>query len=244
MQREATCPLGHINPTGARFCGECGAELDAAPDDEVAKTCPNGHALDFPSPFCPTCGAAVDPQPASSIDPVPVPVPPPPDDASSPLEEEPDRLEEEAVRTAAPSGRPRGVLVVGLVVVLALIGAWALIERASEEPDGEVATVEEDVQIPRLTAAARECASLSGRDAVTVSEDGSALVIDMQNEDDTEGFEQAVCVFVELETSEATIAKVDGTTALMGVRTADESGLHYEWTYHPDNGLDMVIEEA
>jgi hypothetical protein len=31
---------------------------------------------------------------------------------------------------------------------------------------------------------------------------------------------------------------------MMGQQTAQESGLNYRWSYHPDNGLNMVITDS
>ena len=30
----------------------------------------------------------------------------------------------------------------------------------------------------------------------------------------------------------------------MGVQDAEDDGLAYSWSYHPDNGVDLVIEYA
>jgi hypothetical protein len=28
---------------------------------------------------------------------------------------------------------------------------------------------------------------------------------------------------------------------MMGTQDADNNGIHYSWSYHPDNGVNMVI---
>jgi hypothetical protein len=53
----------------------------------------------------------------------------------------------------------------------------------------------------------------------------------------------SVCVFDTLETPQSIIAAVDSTTAAMGVQLADDGDLHYSGSYHPDNGLNMVITD-
>jgi len=47
-----TCPNGHVVPVGAKFCPQCGAEVEPP-----AATCPNGHPVPPGARFCPECGA-------------------------------------------------------------------------------------------------------------------------------------------------------------------------------------------
>ena len=49
------------------------------------------------------------------------------------------------------------------------------------------------------------------------------------------------CVFQHLGTPSSITAKVDSTTAMMGEQSATHDGISYSWSYHPDNGLNMVI---
>lgn len=50
----ATCASGHENPTGQRFCGECGI---ATPS--TLTVCPHGHPAPKGQPYCGDCGAPV-----------------------------------------------------------------------------------------------------------------------------------------------------------------------------------------
>ena len=41
---------------------------------------------------------------------------------------------------------------------------------------------------------------------------------------------------------DSVIARLDSTSALMGQQEATWSDLIARWTFHPDNGLDIIIE--
>ena len=57
------------------------------------------------------------------------------------------------------------------------------------------------------------------------------------------GVKAIACMFVQLKTSEALVSNLDSTTAMMGRQSAEDHGLKYEWSYHPDNGINMTITE-
>jgi hypothetical protein len=67
-------------------------------------------------------------------------------------------------------------------------------------------------------------------------------MIDTESENGS--LDAAVCVFEKIATPQSVIAAVDSTTAMMGVQQADQGELHYSWSYHPDNGLNMIITDA
>jgi hypothetical protein len=55
--------------------------------------------------------------------------------------------------------------------------------------------------------------------------------------------EQAVCILGMLGTPSAILAQMDSTRALDGRQEGSWAGFKASWTYHPDAGLDMIIEE-
>lgn len=60
-----------------------------------------------------------------------------------------------------------------------------------------------------------------------------------------EDFTDVACLTVELDTPEYIVAQIEGTTAMMGRQSEEDTdGITYDWSYHPDNGLDMVIHEG
>lgn len=52
------------------------------------------------------------------------------------------------------------------------------------------------------------------------------------------------CLFNELGTPQAIVAEMDSTTAMMGRQEAEADGINYAWSYHPDNGIDMVLTDS
>ena len=77
---------------------------------------------------------------------------------------------------------------------------------------------------------------------MTSADEGRSSLIDTRSE---YGDPAAMdCVLRELDTPESVQAQIARTTSMMGVQEADHEGLHYSWTYHPDNGVNMTIEVA
>ena len=55
-------------------------------------------------------------------------------------------------------------------------------------------------------------------------------------------FEDLACVLLELETPDSVINRIDSTRALDGRQTGTWEDYSASWGYHPDSGLDIVIE--
>lgn len=52
------------------------------------------------------------------------------------------------------------------------------------------------------------------------------------------------CVLVDYaDVSDAALGKMQGTRALDGRQTARWTGFEASWTYHPDDGINLVLEE-
>lgn len=76
-------------------------------------------------------------------------------------------------------------------------------------------------------------------------DDGEAMSINTRSIDTggDAGIDGLVCVFILLDVPERIVTQMDSTTAMMGVRTATDDSFTYEWTYHPDNGLNVLIAD-
>lgn len=82
-------------------------------------------------------------------------------------------------------------------------------------------------------------------DAGEVVDDGRTIVLDMRGEEIFSGdlsYEDVVCVLDELGVPDSVHMKMGATRSVDG-RLSDSWG-HYEvsWTYHPDDGLDVLVE--
>lgn len=90
-----------------------------------------------------------------------------------------------------------------------------------------------------LSAAARRCATGG------LGDGGRSLSLDMQGEDFGSGdlpFEKVMCALEELGVTDAVRDKMGSTTSMDGRVEDSWAGLDASWKYHPDNGLDVVVE--
>ncbi len=75
-----------------------------------------------------------------------------------------------------------------------------------------------------------------------IGDDGNTLIVDGEG-DDSDGlsFANTVCVMVNLDVPDSTIAKIEGTRALDGTQSDTYDDITVQWSYHPDNGLDLIF---
>lgn len=96
-------------------------------------------------------------------------------------------------------------------------------------------------QLTPMQNALSLCDSGPGKDTLEGGDDGHTIIV---STGPGGSFAGARCVMRALGAGDAVLAQVDSTTALAGAQDADSGGVHYHWTYHPDNGLDMVITDS
>jgi hypothetical protein len=92
----------------------------------------------------------------------------------------------------------------------------------------------------RFEAAYAQCGD-AGK-TLTSADENTTLIIDTGSERGS--LVAMTCVLNHLQTSQAIRAQMDATTAMMGVQDAEEDGITYKWSYHPDNGVNMVIKDT
>jgi hypothetical protein len=83
--------------------------------------------------------------------------------------------------------------------------------------------------------------------AGTLADEDKTLVIDMMGQDYGSGtatFADIECVLDELGAPQSIVAKMGSTRALDGMQTANWSDYEATWTYHPDDGLDVILTQA
>lgn len=96
---------------------------------------------------------------------------------------------------------------------------------------------------PTLTSTVEECVLPES----ALMDDGASLMLDGEGEDDLVSaagklsIDQLGCALIELETPESTITKMSQTRALDGMQSDADENFEYTWTYHPDDGLDVII---
>ena len=144
------------------------------------------------------------------------------------------------------SQRPRRPLLIagvaGAVLVAGAAGfALGRSTASGNESPIEAAEAAAASQV-RLEAAYDSCYRRDSGGTLTLADGGESIVVDTGSK---YGSTAAMdCVLAELGTKQSIIAQMGRTTAMMGVQDAEDDGLAYSWSYHPDNGVNMVIEYA
>ena len=77
---------------------------------------------------------------------------------------------------------------------------------------------------------------------ITVEDEGQTLLVQGGDQFSTPAV--GFCVLDALDAPASTTSKIEGTTAMMGRQTDEFDGYEITWSYHPDTGLDMIIEGA
>ena len=85
------------------------------------------------------------------------------------------------------------------------------------------------------------CRAPSG---VTVSDGGKSLIINGMGEDYSGAtIYDTACVLTEIGTPSYILSNMETTNSLMGRQSAEFDGIVVSWSYHPDNGLDVVANK-
>lgn len=130
-----------------------------------------------------------------------------------------------------------GLLAVGLAAALGLV-------LMNDDPDdsgsraSDVQSETSEAPMSPLRPAWLACRDFDEDGTVELTDEDQSIVIDTGQYGSVVA---ADCILDNLEVSEAIRSQMDHTTAMMGVQTADQDGLAYQWSYHPDNGLSMTI---
>lgn len=91
--------------------------------------------------------------------------------------------------------------------------------------------------------AAVEACGLEFSSYASVGDGGDSVVLDMEGEEDIFGlgYYDVMCVLGELDLPDSAESLMLSTSALDGRQTADWDNLSASWTYHPDEGLDVIV---
>lgn len=77
---------------------------------------------------------------------------------------------------------------------------------------------------------------------IYIGDSGKSLLMDGEGETSYGAPSSDVwCVLEALDVPESTVAQMEKTSSLMGVVSDSWDGISAEWTYHPDNGFDVVL---
>lgn len=101
----------------------------------------------------------------------------------------------------------------------------------------------------QLTDAAGACSSTAGQDLVP-GDGGESISIRASSVDASNSPRTtpelvtmtSLCVLDELDVPDSVTSKVEATTSMDGRQADSWDGFDLSWTYHPDNGLEIIIE--
>jgi hypothetical protein len=136
------------------------------------------------------------------------------------------------------------LMVVAAVVVLAAGAIGFFIGRGSTvdaRADVLAAASEAAPQGLHLRTAFDSCSPRDIDNTLSIVDEDTSIVVDTRSEyRSPAGMD---CVLSELDVPESILAQIGRTTSMMGVQDADHDGFHLSWSYHPDNGVNMVITD-
>lgn len=87
--------------------------------------------------------------------------------------------------------------------------------------------------------------SICNGSTLTAADSGHTVIVDTKPGGGfSGGTDDLVCMLDALHTPDRVVHEMETTTALMGRQSEQADGLSYEWSYHPDNGLDLTISDG
>jgi hypothetical protein len=192
--------------------------------------CPNGHENEDGKAFCGDCGSPLE-------------------NASPPeavTHSETQSLASDAAPAPTASKKSPAVswgVVVVVVGVVGLVIAAIAISRGGDDAGG-AATPTLAVDQTRFENAYAGCGVTS--ESITVADAGDSLILDGPPDGSARMdvfLQDLACVIDALGVPDFVVHNMENTTSLMGLQEASWDGIHAQWSYHPDNGLDLVLTE-
>lgn len=136
--------------------------------------------------------------------------------------------------------RRRGLPVAAAALLLTM--GLAACGGVDKEEAAAAASASAAAQETRLAAAYDDCTGQDSGNTLSLEDDDATIVIDTGSKyGDASGY---ACVIEALDVPTSITAQMDRTTAMMGVQDATHDGLEFSWSYHPDNGVNMVITDT
>lgn len=157
---------------------------------------------------------------------------------------------EDAARLRPRRERRRGILIpaAGTGVVCALVGlvggsalGRSFEQQAAADAAAAQAAAAEAAKSSLFEDALNKCGASS---KATVEDDGRTLILDMRGSKSLSGTLTATetyCVLDALDVPTSVKSLMDTTRALDGRQTGSWGDIEASWSYHPDQGLDIVL---
>ncbi|MDT0532305.1 hypothetical protein RM555_25215 [Micromonospora sp. DSM 115977] len=126
---------------------------------------------------------------------------------------------------------------IGIVVLLTAVGIGLAVSQGSGDSDGTPKAKE-----ATFLEEAREGCGDSALPYAELGDEGRTLTLRSSGKEDAGlTWAQLECFWTALEVPDSIRAEIETTRALDGRQTGEWNGKRASWTYHPDNGLRMVV---
>ena len=101
----------------------------------------------------------------------------------------------------------------------------------------------QEAMTPRFEAAAEACELVP---LLVVADKGTTLTLTTAGESGVSytDIEDVACVLAKLEVPSYVVSHIDSTRALDGQQTDEWDGISARWTYHPEDGLHLVLRDG
>lgn len=122
------------------------------------------------------------------------------------------------------------------------IGAGVAVSATSGSNVAETATPTKAPESEVFASAVKTCGA-SRSDAV-VNDHGESMTIDTQGEEDYRGIstDELFCIVQALGAPRAVVSHMEQTTSMDGRQEESWDGVTMSFSYHPDRGMDAVLE--
>ena len=101
----------------------------------------------------------------------------------------------------------------------------------------------QEAMAPRFETAAEACELVP---LLVVADKGTTLTLTTAGESGVSytDIEDVACVLAKLEVPSYVVSHIDSTRALDGQQTDEWDGISARWTYHPEDGLHLVLRDG
>ena len=137
----------------------------------------------------------------------------------------------EAASPRKPRSRWAAIAIPLGVAAVALLAGPPIIHAAQE------------AMTPRFETAAEACELVP---LLVVADKGTTLTLTTAGESGVSytDIEDVACVLAKLEVPSYVVSHIDSTRALDGQQTDEWDGISARWTYHPEDGLHLVLRDG
>lgn len=165
----------------------------------------------------------------------------------TPVTDYPQPAPKAGPRLALSPLRPKLIFgAVGLAfgLLLGVGGTAAVLANGAQTAPASAATASATkIPVSDFVPAVRDCTSSS---YASLGDSGYSVVLDGQGAKDSGGLDMTdiACILKKLNVPDSVIAQMDSTRALDGMQKASWGRFSASWTYHPDNGMNVILSES